>query len=308
MPGGSGYLGTALVDRLAARGDEVVVLTRRPINGSSNARQVAWDGQTLGPWVEEIDGADAIVHLTGKRVDVRATRREIDELITSRVEPVRLVGEALRRCAAPPPVWVQSATLAIYGSTGDDVITEHTIPSGVGPREMVTVALAWEHAYRLATIEVPRRVLLRTGIGLGGSDDPATAKLSKLVRLGLGGRAGSGRQWVSWVALEDVVNVMVRALDDPTMEGTYHVTAPDPVTNATMMATYRRALRRKLGLPSPSFVVRLGAPLLGSSASLALTGRRAVPERLLAEGYRFGQADFEATVRAALRNTGAAGS
>jgi uncharacterized protein len=210
---------------------------------------------------------------------------------------------------------VQSASLAVFGEGGDAVIDESSTPSGIGPREMVTVCLAWEAAFRQA-VGVPscaptaqpavaRSVLLRIGIGLGGEGDPATGKLAHLVRLGLGGPVASGRQWVSWVGLDDVLAVMLRAIDDPTMAGTYHVTSPNPVTNATMMATYRRLLGAHIGLPAPALLTKVGAPLLGSSASLALTGRRCVPTRLLAEGFGFTQPDFEPTARRALVTIGA---
>jgi hypothetical protein len=300
VPGGSGYLGRALAERLVARGDDVVVLTRGAGRPGDPWRSVTWNGETLGDWVAELDGADAVVHLTGRRVDVRATRRNIDELISSRVQPVSLVGRALGRCSNPPPVWVQSASLAIFGDGGDAIIDEATTPSGVGPREMVTVCLAWESAFRQATESVPRSVLLRMGIGLGGTGDPATAKLAQITRMGLGGKVASGRQWVSWVGLDDVFGVMLRAIDDPSMHGTYHVTSPNPVTNEQMMAVYRRLLGARIALPTPAFVAKLGAPLLGSSASLALTGRRVVPTRLLAEGFRFTQPDFEDAARKAL--------
>jgi hypothetical protein len=118
--------------------------------------------------------------------------------------------------------------------------------------------------------------------------------------MGLGGKVASGRQWVSWVGLDDVLGVMLRAIDDPSMHGTYHVTSPNPVTNEQMMAVYRRLLGARIALPTPAFVAKLGAPLLGSSASLALTGRRVVPTRLLAEGFRFTQPDFEDAARKAL--------
>jgi len=190
VPGGSGYLGQALTERLAARGDEVVVLSRGRRRSGDGWRTVAWDARSVGDWVEELEGADAVVHLTGRRVDTRATRRNIDDLISSRVEPVRVVGDAIRLCAAPPSVWVQSSSLAIFGDGGDEVIDESTTPSGLGPREMVTVCLAWEGAFHQASDGVERRVLLRMGIGLGGERDPATVKLANLVRLGLGGRVG----------------------------------------------------------------------------------------------------------------------
>ena len=300
IPGGSGFLGRALAARLVERGDDVVILSRAGTDMIDGVRTVVWDAESLGPWVQELDGADAIVHLTGRRVDVRATKRNIDELISSRVQPVRVVGEAVARCAAPPRVWVQSSSLAIFGDGGDTVLDERSTPSGVGPREMVTVCLAWEGAFRQASEHIERTVVLRMGIGLGGRNDPATAKLAQLVRLGLGGRVGSGRQWVSWVGLDDLLRAMVLAIDDDTMSGTYHVTSPNPVTNAEMMATYRKLLGRRFGLPSPAWLARLGAPLLGSSASLALTGRRVVPTRLIERGFQFEQPDFEPAVRTAL--------
>jgi uncharacterized protein len=305
IPGGSGYLGQALAQRLVDRGDDVIILAR---GGSVDVgRVVRWDGFTLDNWVKELDGADAIVHLTGQRVDTRATKKNIDELISSRVQPVRVVSEALGQCKNPPKVWVQSSSLAIFGEGGDRIIDEHTIPSGIGPREMVTVCLAWEAAFHHAVQGAgvnQRSALLRIGIGLGGRNDPATAKLAQLVRLGLGGRVGSGRQWVSWAALDDVLRVMLLAIDDETMTGTYHVTSPNPVTNATMMSTYRKLLGRRFGLASPALVATLGAPILGSSGSLALTGRRVVPTRLVERGFVFDHPDFEPTARMALHACG----
>ena len=300
IPGGSGFLGQALACRLVGRGDEVVILSREEGQQVEGARIVVWDAQSIGPWASELDGADAIVHLTGRRVDVRGTKRNIDELISSRVQPVRVVGEAIERCATPPRVWVQSSSLAVYGDGGDAVLDEHSTPTGIGPREMVTVCLAWEGAFHQASAAVERTVLLRMGIGLGGRNDPATAKLAQLVRFGLGGRVGSGRQWVSWVGLDDLLTAMILAIDDDTMTGTYHVTSPNPVTNAEMMSIYRRLLGRRIGLPSPARLARIGAPILGSSASLALTGRRVVPTRLLDRGFTFEQPDFESAARKAL--------
>ena len=304
IPGGSGFLGRAIAARLVGRGDEVVILSRGEGQQVDGARIVAWDADSIGPWANELDGADAVVHLTGRRVDVRSTKRNIDELISSRVQPVRVVGEAIERCATPPRAWVQSSSLAIFGDGGEAVLDEHSTPTGIGPREMVTVCLAWEGAFHQASAAVERAVVLRMGIGLGGRNDPATAKLAKLVRFGLGGRVGSGRQWVSWVGLDDLLAAMVLAIDDDTMTGTYHVTSPNPVTNAEMMSTYRRLLGRPIGLPSPAWLARIGAPILGSSASLALTGRRVVPTRLLERGFAFEQPDFEHAAQKALEACG----
>ena len=292
LPGGSGFLGRSLTARLTARGDRVTILTRGQPASGDGWDAVHWDGCSPGRWSEVLDGADAVVHLSGKRVDCRPTRRNLDELISSRVDSVRAVGEAIRRCPAPPPVWVQMSSLAIFGEGGDDIIDERTPPSGRGPAQMVQVCLAWEKAFAEASAGVARKVLLRAGIGLGGSGDPATERLTWLVRRGLGGRAGSGRQWVSWIALEDLLRIMVKAIDDEKMSGLYHATSPGPVTNADMMATYRELLGRRLGLPAPAPVTFLGAILLGSDPALALTGRRCVPTRLREEGFDFSVPSF----------------
>jgi NAD dependent epimerase/dehydratase family enzyme len=193
--------------------------------------------------------------------------------------------------------------LAIFGEGGDQLIDEETPPSGCGPAQMVQVCLAWETAFTSATAAVDRTVLLRLGIALGGSGDPVTERLTWLVRRGLGGKAGSGKQWVSWVALEDLLKVMLRAIDDENMTGLCHVTSPHPITNADMMATYRELLGRRFGLPAPAPVTFLGAILLGSDSALALTGRRCVPARLLGEGFEFSVPTFREAVAKALTST-----
>lgn len=300
IPGGSGFLGRALARRLVARGDQVAVLTRGQPGRREGIDFLHWDAASTGAWVEALDGAGAIVHLTGQRVDCRPTRTNIAELIRSRVQPVRLVGEAVRRSDVPPPVWVQAATLAIYGDTGDAVVTETTPVSGVGPPQMVQVALAWERAFRDATDGVDRTVLVRIGVAIGGDADPASRRLATLARLGLGGAVAGGRQWMSWIALDDLLAGLVRAIDDPAMQGLYHLTSPAPARNRDVMAAFRTVLGRRVGLPAPAWITRLGAPLLGTDADLALTGRRAYPRRLLDEGFPFLHTDLEAVVRGVL--------
>lgn len=304
IPGGTGFLGRALTECLVARGDSVVVLTRGETRTDGTVAFVHWDARTNGPWVDAVNGCDAVVHLNGKRVDTRATRRNIDALIRSRVEPVLAMGLALERCDAPPPVWVQGASLAIFGEGGDAIIDESTPPSGLGPREMVGVCLAWEAAYEWATRAVDRRVLLRIGIGLGGQNDPATVRLAQLVRMGLGGRTGSGRQWVSWIALDDLMTVLLAAIDREDMAGLYHLCALNPITNEEMMAVYRRLLGKRFGLATPKALAMLGAPLIGTSAILALVGRRCVPTRLMEEGFEFTQPHFAPAALAALVSAG----
>ena len=202
---------------------------------------------------------------------------------------------------------MQSGSLAIFGHTGDRVVDEGTTPSGIGPREMVTVCLAWRgvRSTRPSAAVEPVGCCCGSGSGSAAAGDPATAQAGRSwCGWVSAARSGRVRQWVSWVGLGDVLDVMVRSLDDPAMTGTYHVTSPNPVTNAEMMAAYRRLLGRRVGLASPAIVARFGAPLLGTTASLALAGRRAVPTRLLDAGFTFQQPDFEPAAKAALEQAG----
>jgi uncharacterized protein len=300
IPGGTGYLGRNLARCLTDRGHRVTVLTRgRPTSGPTWAA-VHWDGKTVDAWAETLEGADAVVHMSGKRVDCRPTKRNIDELIDSRVSPVSAVGDAWKTCRQPPTAWIQLSSLAGFGDAGDDVIDEDTQPPSIGFRQMVEVCRRWEAAFETASLVAPRTVLLRPSIAIGPGD-PASRRLAGLARFGLGGRVGSGRQWVSWVGLDDCISVILRAIDSPEMSGLYHVTSPNPVQNKEMMAIYREAVGRAVGLPSPAFVTQVGAWILGSDPALALTGRRGVPTRLLQEGFSFATTSLRDAVSRALR-------
>jgi len=303
IAGGSGFLGHALASSLAARGDDVVVLARRHRPSTAPGRTVIWDGQRVGDWAEELDGAAAVVNLTGASIATRPTRRNVDRLIRSRVEPIAALRDGIAAAGAPPRVWVQSAAVGIFGDTGDEVLTEDAVPSGLGPVGLVRTCLAWEHAFAEVAGSAGRDVLLRLGVVVGGGDR-LTSTLAGLARRGLGGAAGSGRQWVSWVALADVVATFTRAIDNPTMSGLYHLTAPNPVTNRELMATLRRLLGVRVGLPAPGPLVRLGAWLQGNNPDLVLASQRVVPSRLLAEGAAFAEPGLEPALRRALDDAG----
>lgn len=262
--------------------------------------QIHWDGETVSDWAQALEGVDAVVHLAGKRVDCRPTPSNIDELISSREGTVRLVGEAIRMLDTPPTAWVQLSSLAIFGDSGDTIVTESTPVPETGPRQQVEVCRRWEAAFQEMSTGIDRTVLLRPGIAIGGVGDPATRQLTRLARFGLAGPVGSGRQWVSWIGADDFFGVLYRSVVDDSMCGLYHLTAPDPVPNRELMDAYRRAVGRSIGLPSPSLVAKLGARLLGSDPALPLTGRRCIPERLINEGYEFATTDIHDAVQRAV--------
>lgn len=281
LAGGSGALGRRIAADLTARGDEVVILTRS-VRRERPYRQVGWDGATVGPWAAELTGA-VVVNLAGELVDRRPTAANVELLTRSRVQPTRALIAAVSSVDEPPTVWVQASTLAIYGDGGERILDEQAPPAD-GPAQMAGVARAWEQA--AAGYSAGRQVVLRTGFVLD-RDTPAVDRLTGLTRWGLGGRLGSGRQWLSWLHIADFLAIVRRCIDDAAMVGVVHATSPYPVRNAELMAALRRVLRRPPTLAMPAPLVRLGALLLRTDPALALTGRRCVPSRLLDAGFAF---------------------
>ncbi|RYB95306.1 TIGR01777 family protein [Nocardioides oleivorans] len=287
VAGGSGALGRRLCADLATAGHEVVVLTRRSRPGPH--RQVVCDGRTVGAWREELDGS-AVVNLAGELVDRRPTPANVALLTSSRVDPTRALVEASATLDSPVPVWVQASTLAIYGDAGDAVLDESAPPAD-GPPQMAGVARAWEEA--VVGAHADRVVVLRTGIVLD-NDTPALDRLWGLARWGLGGRVGPGTQWISWTHVDDWLAIVRAALEPGSaLSGVVHATGPEPARNTDLMAALRRSLGRPAAPPTPAFLVRVGAVLLRTDPALALTGRRAIPARLLESGFEFSHPDLD---------------
>jgi uncharacterized protein (TIGR01777 family) len=285
VAGGSGALGRRLCADLAERGHDVVVLTRSPRPGPF--RQVAWDGVTVGPWAAELAGA-AVVNLAGELVDRRPTAANTALLTSSRVQPTLALRAAAEQLDEPVPVWLQASTTAIHGDAGETLVDEDTPPAD-GPPQMAGVARAWEDA--AAGANTLRQVVLRTSI-VFDRHTPALDRLVLLTRLGLGGRIATGRQWTSWLHVEDWLAIArwslgVDAPAAPAPSGVLLATSPNPVRNAELMATLRSVLHRPAAPPTPELLVRMGAVLLRTDPALALTGRRAVSARLARAGFEF---------------------
>ena len=297
LSGASGILGSALGQALQQRGAGVVRLVRRaaqsPGELSWNPAADSTSGKAIGiETMGRLEGLDAAVHLSGANVSARrwdaAYKREMTE---SRVTSTRVLAEAIARLKRPPKTLVTASAVGFYGDRGEEILDESSTP-GVG--YLAEMCVAWEAATRAAVEPGIRVVHLRFGVVIGPQGG-AMGRMMTVFRLGLGGRLGSGRQWMSWVSEADAVGIALFALGLPgepgvmgagtSLEGPVNVAAPVPVTNAEFTRELGRALHRPAVLPAPAFALRLVFGEMADEALLAST--RAVPRRLLEAGYRF---------------------
>lgn len=288
IAGGSGFLGVSLANYLAEQGASVVILSRNEPKVAGPWKHRRWDARTVGDWQGELDGADGLVNLTGRSVDCIKTPDHQDEILRSRIESTRVLGEAMSSMESPPPVWVQMSTAHIYGDPSTAVCTEDSsLGYGLAP----FVGKAWEEAFHESVLPSQRGVILRTSFVVGhdrGAGGGALSTLAFLARIGLGGRVGSGTQGMSWIHEADLNRLFERGLTDETMAGTYIASSPNPVSQVEFMRTLRRAVRMPFGIRAFSWMVRFGAHyLLRTDPDLALYGRYVVPKRLDEEGFNF---------------------
>ena len=288
IPGGSGHVGGILTRAFRSTGDDVVVLSRGGGEGS-----VAWDGRTLGPWAASIDGADVVVNLAGRSVNCRYHAGNRAEILRSRVDSTRVVGEAIARAKRPPRVWLQASTATIYAHRYDAPNDEASGIVGNGPGEPYTwhfsidVATAWEQELENALTPRTRKVAMRTAIVMAPGSGGAFHALYNVARFGLGGRIGDGRQFVSWIHDADLVRATRWLIERSDISGTVNLAAPNPLPYIDFMRALRRACGMPLALPATCWMIEAATWLLRSESELILKSRRVVPGRLLAKGFTF---------------------
>ncbi|MET8231642.1 DUF1731 domain-containing protein [Micromonospora sp. NPDC005298] len=290
IPGGTGQVGTILDRALTAAGHDVVLVTRSP----RGPRQVPWDGATLGPWVEQIDGSDVVVNLAGRSVSCRYTPENLDAMMRSRVESTRVVGEAIAGAARPPGVWLQMSTATIYAHRFDAANDEYDGLLGGGEDGVpgywgysVEIAQKWEAAQERASTPHTRRVALRSAMVMSPDRGGVFDVLSWLARLGLGGPVAGGRQYVSWIHDHDFVRAVEFLIDRDDLSGAVNLAAPGALPQAEFMRELRSAWRVPVGLPATRWMAELGAFALRSDTELLLKSRRIAPGRLADAGFAF---------------------
>ncbi len=299
IPGGSGQVGGMLARHFHARGDQVVVLSRRPGRASSKWRTIVWDAVSLGPWQREVDGADVVINLAGRTVNCRYSEANRREIMASRIDSTRVIGNAIANAGRPPKVWLQASTATIYSHRFDAPNDEATgIVGGLEAdapdawRFSIDVAQAWERELEAARVPGTRRVALRSAMVMSPDRGGIFDTLATLVRRGLGGNAAGGRQYVSWIHEADFIRAVDFLMRNETMTGAINVCSPNPLPYSEFMRALRRAMGAKIGLPATRLMLEIGAIFMRTETELVLKSRRVVPGRLLASGFEFQQPDW----------------
>ncbi|WP_096438387.1 TIGR01777 family oxidoreductase [Alteribacter populi] len=292
LAGGSGFLGKSLANYLISQDYEAVILTRSTGKEQNGIRYVQWDGRSLGQWQKELEGAAAVVNFTGKSVNCIYTKTNRKQIINSRIDSVNVLHEAMKACDRLPEVFIQAGSLAIFGDTKEvcDEGSQH------GSGFSVEVCQRWEEVFYAEPVLSARKVLFRIGFVLG-KDGGALDPLKKLTKAGLGGTVGKGDQYISWLHIDDLNRMILEAIVNSKVIGTYNATSPEPVQNRDFMMLLRQTMGRPWSPPAPRPAVIFGAyTVMRTEPSLALTGRRCIPKRLLEEGFTFNHTDLRTTL------------
>ena len=299
ITGGSGQVGQILARHLHARGVSPVVVSRRA--EPAPWQTIKWDGISRGDWVRALEGADAVINLAGRSVNCRYNAANRREILESRLVTTRLVGDAIAGASEPPKLWMNASTATIYTHLTDRAMDDvDGVIGGDEPglpstwRFSYDVATRWEEAFREADTPRTRKVALRSAIVMSPDRGGAFDTLLNLVRLGLGGATGSGKQFVSWIHDADFARAVDFLIGRSDLEGAINIAAPNPLTNREFMAAMRRAYGAPMGLPATEWMLEMGAFFLRTESELVLKSRRVVPRRLLDAGFTFQLPDWSA--------------
>jgi len=297
IAGGTGFIGQALAGYFG-RENKIIVISRLSVNSHNNNNKQAlllpaegynityrrWDGQHLEKhWTSELEGADIVINLAGKSVNCRYTEKNKGEIMDSRVNATNALGQAIRQCTVPPKMWINAGSATIYRHATDRPQDEET--GEIENDFSVQVCKNWEASFNSQRTPFTRKLLLRMAITLGNG--AVMDAYYRLLRWGLGGRQGNGRQMYSWIHITDMARTIEWLYEHKDMEGTYNCAAPYPVTNDHFMKTLRGLTGNSFGLPAPAWLLKIGAWLIGTEAELLLKSRWVLPTKLLASGFTF---------------------
>ncbi|MCH1625702.1 TIGR01777 family oxidoreductase [Fredinandcohnia quinoae] len=290
IAGGTGFIGTYFAKKYHDMGYDVKIISRKQ-------EHITWDQH------QEIIGAledsEVLINLAGKSVNCRYNTKNKEEILTSRLETTQTLGDALLQCKNPPSIWFNSSTATIYRHAEDRPMTEEN--GEIGDGFSVDVAKEWERSFFSYQLPNTRQVALRIAIVLGEEGGVMTP-YKNLVKFGLGGVQGSGNQKFSWIHIEDLFNITQFINDNKELNGVFNCSSPYPITNRELMNQLRTSLNRKLGLPSPKWMLEMGAVFIGTETELILKSRWVIPEKLEKAGYSFTYQKIDDALQQIVRN------
>lgn len=274
MAGGTGFVGQDFAQRFKKLGYEVLIISRQP-------GHIAWEDRA--GIIEALEKAEMLINLAGRSVNCRYTDENRKVILESRTRTTRILGEAVLACKHPPELWINSSTATIYRHAEDRPMTEKE--GEIGSGFSVDVAKAWEQAFFEFSLPSTRQIALRIAIVLG--EGGVMVPMTNLVRFGLGGSQGAGTQQFSWIHIEDLFRMVIYLQEHPHLNGVFNASSPHPVTNRELMTRLREQMGVRIGLPSPRWMLELGARFIQTETELVLKSRWVIPERLEMEGFTF---------------------
>ncbi|CUS94552.1 hypothetical protein JGI14_10916 [Candidatus Kryptonium thompsonii] len=295
IAGGTGFIGSYVAKFLLKDGYRVLISSRNPERVSERLKEFdvfKWDPETENFPVEVVQRADVLINLIGETISQRWTEKVKEKLRSSRIDSTRKIVEAFSKVDSLGKTFISASAIGIYGGKRDEILTES---SSYGDDFLSKLCIDWENEAKRASEFGVRTVILRIGIVIG-ENGGFLARLTPIFKLGLGGKIGDGKMWMSWVHIEDLVRVIKFAIENETVSGVYNVVSPNPVTNEEFTRTFAKVLNRPAFLPVPKFALKV---LFGSELTeVALTSsQRVKPERLLELGFEFKYSDIETALK-----------
>lgn len=290
---GTGYLGQVLTQHYKNKFEEIVILTRGKSATNNQINYVNWDAKSFSGWEKELENADVVINLAGKSVDCRYTEKNKAEILVSRIDSTKILNEAILHCKNPPKHFINSSTATIYRHSEDKEMDEYS--GEIGNDFSMNVAKEWEKTFY--KVETPKtlKTAIRTSIVLG-KNGGAFVPLKKLTQLGLGGKNGSGKQFISWIHEKDFARA-VELIIEKELSGSINVVSPKPIRNEAFMKKLQKAIGIPFGLPISKSMLELGAKIIKTETELVLKSRNVIPKRLTENGFEFEFAELDKTFK-----------
>lgn len=280
---GTGFLGQVLVNHFKDSFEEIVILTRGKSESKNNIKFVNWNAKSFSGWEKELENADVLINLAGKSVDCRYNEKNKQEIYTSRIESTKILNEAVLQCENPPKHWLNSSTSTIYRFSLDKQMDETT--GEIGNDFSMNIAKSWEKAFFETTTPKTLKTAIRTSIVLG-KNGGAFIPLKTLAKLGMGGKQGNGKQFISWIHEKDFARAVAFVIENK-LENEINIVSPNPIRNVDFMSKLRKAVGMPFGISQPKWLLEFGSKIINTETELVLKSRNVIPKRLQENGFTF---------------------